>query len=462
MSVAFAATVLLAGVIALAAVLANRIPLIPAPALVLIGTAVVVQLVPSVHRPDLHLVDHLVSIALIFILFDGGLHLGWPRFRRALKPIGLLGVAGTFLTAAGAAVVAHWVLGLDWYPALLVATAIAPTDPAVVFSVLGQREIDGPAGTILEGESGANDPVGIALMASLIAAGHLSGGAALDVLGQFLLQMVVGAAVGVIGGRLLIEFIRRVPLPNAALHPVRTIGAAFVLFGVAAVVHGSGFLALFIGGILLSELRMPYRREVEHVHSAAASLGEIVAFVLLGLTVSLAELRHPDVWLAGLVLAGLLTFVVRPALAGLTLFGSGLARNEKGFVLLSGLKGAVPILLGSYLLDTDLLDRERLFGIVVVVVVFSVLVQGGTLPQLASALRLRMRTVPTQPWSFGVRLSEEPAARRELVIEDSDAGRTVSDLAEDGVWVSVLIRDGRLVPLAPDTVLAIGDRITTT
>ncbi|HEX2902499.1 MAG TPA: cation:proton antiporter [Jatrophihabitans sp.] len=459
-----AAILLLSGLIALAAVLANRVTerlYVPAPALLLIATAVAVRFIPQLHRPNLHTVDNVVTIALVLILFDGGLHLGWPRFRSALKPITVLGVLGTFLTAAGAAVVAHWVLGLGWFPALLVATAIAPTDPAVVFSVLGKREIEGPAGTILEGESGANDPVGIALMASLLAAGGITAGAGLHVLGQFALQMAVGAAVGVVGGRALILFIRHVPLPSSALHPVRTIGSAFVLFGLADVLHGSGFLAVFIAGISLGEARLPYRREVEHVHAAAASLGEIVAFVVLGLTVSLTELSHPRVWLAGIALAVILTYVIRPALASFTLIGSGLVRNERVFVLLSGLKGAVPILLGTFLLDADLPDAERLYGIVVIVVVFSVLVQGSTLPALAAGLRVRMRTVTPRPWTFGVRLTDEPAGQREFTIDDELAGRTVAELARDpyDLWISVLTRAGRLVPLAPDTVVRAGDSV---
>lgn len=463
MSTAVAATLLLAGLIGIAAVLANRVSerlLVPTPALVLIGAAVAVQAVPSLHRPGLNTVDDIVTVALILILFDGGMHIGWPSFRRALRPIAVVGLAGTFLTAAGAAAAGHWLLGLDWYPALLIATAIAPTDPAVVFSVLGKREIVGQAGTILEGESGANDPVGIALMAGLISANGISGGAAADVAGQFALQMVVGAAVGIVGGRLLIAFIDRVALPSPALHPVRTIGCAFALFGVAALLHGSGFLAVLIAGILIGEARLPYRREIEHVHAAGASLGEIVAFVVLGLTVNLAELRHPDVWLAGLVLAVLLTWVIRPLLVGPCLAGAGLARNEKVFVLLSGLKGAVPILLGTLLLGAKLANGERLYGIVVVVVVFSVLVQGSTLPLLAARLKLRMRTMEPEPWTFGVRLREQPTGQLEIDIDHELAGRTVSELSQPPyrVWVALLTRDGSLVPLTPDTQVRQGDR----
>ena len=258
-----------------------------------------------------------------------------------------MGVVGTFLTALGVAAFAHLALGLDWYAALLIATAVAPTDPAVVFSVLGEREVAGRSGTILEGESGANDPVGIALMASLLAAGRLSGARWARSSAQFALQMVGRAVVGVLGGRALLWFMRRVPLPGEGLYPLRTLACVLALFGVATLAHGSGFLAVFVAGILVGEARAPYKREIEHFHSALASLGEIVAFVVLGLTVDLDVLVDPDVWLPGLVI-GRSRWRRDPAAgARAAARGSGLTRHEKSFVMFAGLKGAVPILLGS-------------------------------------------------------------------------------------------------------------------
>ena len=156
---------------------------------------------------------------------------------------------------------------------LLVATAVSPTDPAVVFSVLGQREVEGRSGTILEGESGANDPVGIALMASLLAAGGLTGHAFVDIGGQFLLQMGVGAAIGVLGGRALLWFMRRVPLPSEGLYPLRTLACVLVLYGAATLAHGSGFLAVFVAGILIGDGRAPYKREIERFHWGAGQPG---------------------------------------------------------------------------------------------------------------------------------------------------------------------------------------------
>jgi potassium/hydrogen antiporter len=129
-------------------------------------------------------------VALACILFDGGMNIGRARFRSAASAIALTGVLGTFLTVIAAALLVHFAFGLAWFVALLVATAVAPTDPAVVFSVLGQREVSGRAGIIVKGEAGANDPVGIALMVSLIAAAGVSAGAFAQVGGEFLVGVL--------------------------------------------------------------------------------------------------------------------------------------------------------------------------------------------------------------------------------------------------------------------------------
>jgi potassium/hydrogen antiporter len=294
----YALALLLASSAALAAVLLNRLTertRIPTPLLMLVGSAAVAAFFPSLRMPDAVTVEHIVTVALVLILFDGGMHIGLRRFRAAALPIATVGLLGTFLTAGAGAVLLHIAFGIDWYLAILVATAVAPTDPAVVFSVLGQRQIRGRSGTILEGESGANDPVGIALMASLLAAGALSWQGAGQVATTFVLQMLVGGALGVLGGWGMLWFTRRVPLPNEALYPLRSVFCAIALYGITTLAHGSGFLAVFVAGILLGDPGAPYKREVERFHSALASLGEIVAFVVLGLTVDLTVVARQDV-----------------------------------------------------------------------------------------------------------------------------------------------------------------------
>jgi cell volume regulation protein A len=462
----FAGLVLLVAAVGLLALLANRLTeriKVPAPLLVLVAAAVAVKVVPALHAPPERTVERLVTIALICILFDGGLHMGWRKFRSAAAPIAVVGVLGTFLTVAAIGTFIHVVFGLGWFPALLVATAISPTDPAVVFSVLGRREVSGRSGTVLEGESGANDPVGIALMASLLTAGGISPGAFGSIAGEFVLQMGVGAAVGIVGGRAVLWFMRAVPLPSEGLYPLRTAACALILFGAATLAHGSGFLAVFVAGILLGDARAPYKREIERFHSALASLGEIVAFIVLGLTVNLGELTHADVWLPGLVIGVVLAAVVRPVFVGLCLIPARLAPNERNFVLFAGLKGAVPILLGSFLLAAHIPDAERLYGIVVVVVVLSVLVQGSLVPAVAGLLHLPMRTTAPEPWALGIRLANEPDGARHLTIGKGAPadGQRIADLAMlgDDAWISFVVRDHRLLPVRGERQLQAGDEV---
>jgi cell volume regulation protein A len=462
----FALVIFLVALAGLVALLSNRLTgriKIPAPLLVLIASAVAVKLIPSLHSPSELVVERLVTVALIFVLFDGGLHIGWTRFRTAVAPIAIVGVLGTFLTVAAGALLIHALLGFGWYPALLVATAIAPTDPAVVFSVLGQREVAGRSGTILEGESGANDPVGIALMASLITAGGISGGAFAHVAGEFALQMGVGAVIGIVGARALLWFIRAVPLPSEGLYPLRTTACALILFGLTTLAHGSGFLAVFIVGVLLGDARAPYKREVERFHSALGSLGEVVAFIVLGLTVDLKEISRADVWLPGLLIGALLAFVVRPLVVGLCLGGARLRRNELAFILFAGLKGAVPILLGGFILAAHIPSASRLYGVVVVVVMFSVIVQGSLVPTVAGLLHLPMRTVEPEPWALGVRLSEEPQGVHRLTVAPGAPAehRRIDELHQlpEDAWISLVVRDGRLLPVRGDTHLHAGDEV---
>ncbi len=454
----------LTSAVVLAAVLANRLTArfkVPAPLLMLVAAAMAAQLWPGLPIPADGTVEEVVTVALVLILFDGGMHIGWARFRPASGSIALVGVLGTFLTAAGGAVVLHAAFGMPWYLALLVATAVSPTDPAVVFSVLGQREIAGRSGTILEGESGANDPVGIALMGGLLAAGMLSWAAVGYVSMAFLLQMVIGTAVGIAGGVGLLAFMRRVGLPSEGLYPLRTLACALLLYGLATVAHGSGFLAVFVAGILVGQRRAPFHREIERFHAALAGLAEIVAFVVLGLTIDLEVLARSDVWIPGLVLFVLLAAVVRPVFVRLCLIPARLRRNENVFVLFAGLKGAVPILLGELLRAAHVPGAERLYGIVVTVVILSVLVQGSLVPVVAGRLHLPVRTVKPEPWAVGVRLSEEPEGAHEFTVAagspmDGASVDEAAGLAGD-IWISIVVRHSQLVPVRADTRLRAED-----
>jgi len=252
------------------------------------------------------------------------------------------------------------------------------------------------------------------------------------------------------------------PLPSPALYPVQTMAFAIALYGAATAIGGSGFLAVFVAGVLVGDERAPYKREIEQFASALAGLAEIVAFIVLGLSVDLGSILDDERPWVGLVLAGLLIVVIRPVLVGLVLWPIRLSRGERGFVLFSGLKGAVPILLGSYVLVEGADRADEIYHIVFVVVLVSVTLQAGLVPTAARLFGVPMRVTEPEPWALGMRFRERPdGLHRYIVAPGSRAdGCPLADLeVGESFWVSMVSRDGRLVQVRGDTILRAGDEV---
>jgi cell volume regulation protein A len=394
----FGAIVLLVSGAFAVAVFSNKLSerlRVPTAAFFLLAAAIASDIWPDLGDAlSIRDVERIAVVALVVILFDGGMRVGWRRSRQSAVPIVSLGLLGTFATAGLMTLAAHYFLDFRWETAGLLGAALAPTDPAVMFSVFGRKEIAGRTGTILEGESGANDPVGIALMLAAVSLAQADPTSVQSAIGEFFLQLGVGVVVGVLGAYLLMLVVRRIVLPNPALYPLRTLAFAGVIYGLATVAHGSGFLAVYIAGILIGDADIPAKRGIERFHTSLASLAEIVVFVALGLTVDLTALGENNRWLDGLVLAVVLALVARPLAVGPLLIPARLTKGERCFVMWSGLKGAVPILLASFAVLGEVRDAERIYGIVFVVVAFSVALQGATIPYAAARLGVPMRTGP--------------------------------------------------------------------
>jgi cell volume regulation protein A len=369
---------------------------IPGPALFLIAAALLSDAFPRLGDLSIRTVERIGVVALVLILFDGGSRIGLRRLRTVALPVLSLGIVGTFATAGLMTLAAHWFLGFSWTTSGLIGAALAPTDPAVMFSVLGRREVSGRTGTILEAESGANDPVGIALMIGMIEFATSDDGTLWTVVREFALEMSVGLAVGIAGAYVLLFALRRLSLPSAGLYPLRTLAAAGVIYGAASALHGSGFLAVFVAGILFGDERAPYKDETETFFTSLASLAEIVMFVALGLTIDFTGLSG-TVWLDGVVLAVVLALVARPLVVGALLLPARLRVGERLFVMWSGLKGAVPIFLAAFAILAGVDDADRLYGIVFVVVALSVVIQGSSIPFAASLAGVPMRLVRQEP-----------------------------------------------------------------
>jgi cell volume regulation protein A len=362
---------------------------VPMAGLLLIAAAVASDLFPSLAL-SIRAVERIGTVALIVILFDGGSSIGYRRFKVVAKPIATLGTLGTFATAALVALFAHQTLGFGWTTAGLLGAAIAPTDPAVMFSVLGDRQIGGASRTILEGESGANDPVGIALTIGMIELATHADATFWIVVQTFCEQMAIGLVFGIVGGLVEQHLLRRLELPSTGLHTVRTLALAGLVYGVATVAHGSGFLAVFVAGLLVGDTEAPFKSEIDAFQAGLSTLAEIVVFVALGLTIDLGRLGATQ-WAEGLALAAFVALLARPLAIGPLLAPTTLRRGEVLFVMWGGLKGAVPILLAAFALDRHVPDGQHIYEIVFVVVLTSVLVQGSSITAAARRLGIERR-----------------------------------------------------------------------
>ena len=363
---------------------------IPSPAIFLVVAAAISDLWPHLYE-DVP-VERIAVAALIVILFNGGMDIGWRRLRTAIGPILSLGIVGTFATAAFVAVFSHYALGFEWMTAGVIGAALAPTDPAVMFSVLGPKEIEGRSGVTLEGEAGFNDPAGIALMIGMIELATHADASRGVIAREFVVEMGIGAVLGVVGALLMAALLRRLTLPAPALGSVLALALAAALYGATALANGSGFLAVFIAGLVVGDRPSPYKAEIERFHGALAVLAEISVFVVLGLVVSLGSITL-DTWVDGIVLLLLLAVLARPVVVAALLAPFEFRKSERVFIAWSGLKGAVPILLAAFAVLRGVEASRTVFDIVFVVVLLSVAVQGTLVPWVAGRLAIPMREV---------------------------------------------------------------------
>ncbi|MCW2950629.1 MAG: potassium/proton antiporter [Thermoleophilia bacterium] len=331
-------------------------------------------------------VANLGSVALVLILFEGGAaNGGFRRMRAHLRPILLLGLPGTVATAGLLAALCFYVVGLDAQTSVLLGVALAPTDPAAVFSVLGTQRLAGGADAIHEGESGANDPVGISLMLGAIAwyQVHESMGA---VLGHVALQLLAGAAIGAAAGAAVVATSRRMTAIRGSAQLLLLAVVVFVTYVVAVRIGGSGFLAVFVLGLLVGSTPAAFRVPSERGFAAASAAAELAMFVALGLTADIASLGR-NAWV-GLAVFAMLTLAVRPAVVAAATYRSPHEMRARAFIAWGGLKGAVPMLLATLAATHGIESAQRLYSVVFVAVAASIAIQGATLPVFARRLGL--------------------------------------------------------------------------
>lgn len=326
------------------------------------------------------------SLALAFIIFDGGMRTQWQSVRPVIWTGVSLASAGVVITAAATAVFARFALGLSWVQAFLVGAIVSSTDAAAVFSVLRARSLalKGRVKQVLEFEAASNDPMAVLLTVAVLsyATGETTG--VTGIAGLFAGQIVLGLALGWLGGKLTVYLINHVGVEYEGLYSVLLFAFVILLFSLTSVVGGSGFLAVYVAGLLVGNARLLHKSSMLKFHDGIAWIAQIVLFLILGLLVFPSNL--PPMWLEGLLLALFLIFLARP----LSVFAAAPTRvlhwRERLFVSWVGLRGAAPILLATLPWGVGMPNAEYYFNLVFFVVFVSVLAQGTTIAWLARAL----------------------------------------------------------------------------
>jgi potassium/hydrogen antiporter len=408
---------------------------------------------------DYELARNVGVVCLLFILFEGGLATGLPEIRPVLVPAAALATAGTALTALIAGVAAMWLFDLPWLQALLVAAAISSTDAAAVFAVLRGSQLRRRVARTLEGEAGSNDPVAVVLVLGVIEFIREPGFTGLDFAALLLYDFAVGGVLGLaVGAGALWAFIRLRPA-SAGLWPVASVAVALLSFGGAESIGASGFLAVYLTGLVLGSGEFAARRTIASFHEGVAWIAQLVLFLTLGLLVFPASLG--EVALQGTALALVLALVARPVSVFVSTLGAGFDVRERLVLGWAGLRGAVPVVLATFPVTEGIEGSTEFFNIIFFAVLLSTIVQGSTFEWVARRLG-----VTTDEPALPPPLIEPQTIRRlgaEIVLHgvregDAAAGRRVRELGMPReALLNLIIRDGEALPPRGSTRIEPGD-----
>jgi cell volume regulation protein A len=460
------AILLVSAVVLIAAILAARVGArVGLPSLLLfLGLGMVLgESGIGVQFEDADLAHALGFAALVLILAEGGLTTKWSDIRPSVGVASLLATVGVGVSVGLMTLFGHYVLGLDVWIAVLLGAVTSPTDAAAVFSVLRNVPIPRRLRGALEAESGLNDAPTVLLvtLASSIAGGDEPTGGVAGLIGLIAVELVAGLAIGIGLGWAGVWLLRRVALPSSGLYPLAALVWAIFAYGAAAMLHTSGFAAVYACALMLGNAQLPHRAATRSFVEGIGWISQIGLFVMLGLLASPGRVSLQAALVA--FAAGLfLTFVARPLSVLVSAVGFRTPAREQAFLSWAGLRGAVPIVLATIPLSEAIEGAEFLFDVVLVFVIVFTSVQAPTLPFAArrlglledqSAREVEVEAAPLDMISADLLQVRVPPASRL-------AGVEVSELRLPRHTVlSLIIREGQPFYPAPQERLKVGDEL---
>ena len=424
----------------------------------------------GIRFDDAQLTRTLGFCALIVIIAEGGLTARWTTLRPVLGLSGVLATLGVVISVAIVGVVVHLILGLDWRLALLYGAVLSSTDAAAVFATLRRLHLPKRLVATLEAESGMNDAPVVLLVILLSTAGGQTHPWWYELL-LVAYELSLGAAIGLFVGLAGRWLLRHAALPSAGLYPIAAIALTVLAYAAGAVAHASGFLAVYVAGVVLGNGRLPHRRAILGFADGLAWVAQIGLFVLLGLLVS--PERLPGALVPALVVGTALVLVARPLSVVISVLAARPLRRPRrpdtrigwggsAFLSWAGLRGAVPIVLATIPLSTGTPGAGGLFDAVFLLVIIFTLVQAGT---LAPAARLLGLVTPSEPTDISIETAPLDRMHADLLQIDVVPGSRLAGVHIDelrlpvGASVTLVVRDGAGFVPAPDTRLRTGDEL---
>ncbi|MGV9764823.1 potassium/proton antiporter [Micromonospora tulbaghiae] len=414
----------------------------------------------GIRFDDVELTRVLGFCALIVIIAEGGLTARWSTLRPVLGLAAALSTVGVVVSIVVVGVVVHLLLGLDWRLALLYGAVLSSTDAAAVFATLRRLRLPPRLVAALEAESGVNDAPAVLLVLLLSRAGA---GAAHPWWYEVLLlgyELSAGAAVGVGAGLAGRYALRRAALPSAGLYPIAVVGFTVLAYAAGSVLHASGFLAVYVAGVLLGNSRLPHRQAILGFADGLAWLAQIGLFVLLGLLVSPSRLD--DAVLPAVITGLALLLLARPLSVAVSALPFRVNLREQLFLSWAGLRGAVPVVLATIPLSLHVPGADRLFDAVFVLVVIFTLLQAGTLAPAARRLGV---IAPAEASEILLETAPLERMRADLLQLEVPAGSRLAGVHVDelrlpvGAAVTLVLRDGVGFVPGADTRLKVGDSL---
>jgi len=417
--------------------------------------------VGGVEFDNYELARTLGTIGLVLILFEGGLTAGWGEIRPVVGTAISLATLGTVITAVVTGLVAVVLFDLSTLEGLIIGSAVAATDSAAIFAVLRGSHLRKRLARALEGESGLNDPVALLLVTGFIDWIQMSDYGAVDMVGSLALKLSVGLAAGLAIGYGARWCFRNLDLPTPGLYPVASIASAALAYGIPELVHGSGFLSVYITALILGTGPVPARQTTIAFHQGLSWIAQISLFALLGLLVFPSGLG--DIAGDGLLLSAALIFIARPLAAFVASAFAPFNNRERVMLGWAGLRGAIPIWLATFPVVAGVGNTQLIFNVIFFVVVTSTLIQGSTFEPLAKRLGVvgDESTLPPPLIETGILrdLGGESIVWR-VRQGDAAAGRMIKelDLPREAI-VNLIVRDGAALPPRGSTEIEGGDEL---